>query len=69
MRLGIPASIFVPSVCSPAKMDRIRGYGANLVIAGERYAYALAASEERAAQAGALGIHAYDQGNTGAISF
>ncbi len=64
MKLGIPASIFVPSVSSPAKMDRIRGYGANLVIAGERYAEALAASEEWAAQSGALRIHAYNQPET-----
>ncbi len=64
MKLGVPASIFVPSVSSAAKMDRIRGYGANLVVTGERYAEALAASEEWAAQSGALQIHAYDQPET-----
>jgi threonine dehydratase len=32
-------------VTSPAKAERIRSYGANLVVAGERYADALAASE------------------------
>src|SRR5499425_1824797 len=45
-RLGIPATIFVPTVCSPAKVERIREYGANIVITGDRYADALAASEE-----------------------
>src|SRR5207237_10309917 len=45
----------------PSKMERIRGYGAELVIAGERYADALAASEEWAAKSGALQVHAYDQ--------
>src|SRR5436309_2540986 len=45
MKLGKPATIFVPSVASPAKMDRIRGYGANLVVSGERYADALADRE------------------------
>jgi len=63
-RLGKPATIFVPGVCSPAKMDRIRGYQANLVVAGERYAEALAASERWAAETGALPIHAYDQAET-----
>lgn len=64
MKLGQPATIFVPSVASRAKMERIRGYGAELVVAGDRYADALAASEEWAAQSGALPIHAYDQTET-----
>lgn len=64
MKLGIPARIFVPVVSSQAKMDRIRGYGAELVVTGERYADALAASQEWAAQSGALSIHAYDQPET-----
>jgi threonine dehydratase len=45
MRLQVPAKIFVPSVSSPAKVERIREYGADLVIQGDRYADALAASE------------------------
>lgn len=49
MRLGKPARIFVPTVASPAKLDRIRGYGAALVVTGDRYADALAASEQWAA--------------------
>ena len=44
MRLGKPATIFVPSVASPAKMEQIRGYGARLEVAGERYDDALEAS-------------------------
>lgn len=60
-RLGKPAKIFVPSVASVEKIERIRGYGAELVIAGERYADALAASETWAKQSGALTVHAYDQ--------
>jgi threonine dehydratase len=63
-KLGIPARIFVPTVCSPAKLERIRSYGAELVITGERYADALAASREWQQQSGALGIHAYDQEET-----
>ena len=64
MRLGHKASIFVPSIASPAKLDRIRSFGAELVIAGDRYVEALAASEERAAKTGALKVHAYDQPET-----
>src|SRR5205814_9550045 len=45
MRLGMPATIFVPTVTSPAKLDRIRSYGAELMVGGARYADALAASE------------------------
>jgi threonine dehydratase len=64
MRLGKPARIFVPTVASPAKLARIRGYGADLVVAGDRYADALVASEQWALQSGALPIHAYEQVET-----
>src|SRR5688572_6832455 len=60
-KLGKPARIYVPTVSSPAKIDRIRSYGANLVVTGDRYADALAESQKWAAQSGAMQIHAYDQ--------
>ena len=63
-KLGKPARIFVPAVASLEKQERIRGYGADLVVIGDRYVEALAASEEWAAQSGALRIHAYDQPET-----
>jgi len=63
-KLGKPARIFVPTVASQTKIERIRGYGAELVVTGERYADALAASEEWAARSGALPVHAYDQVET-----
>lgn len=63
-RLGIRARIFVPRVSAQAKMDRIRGYGAELVVVGERYAEALEASEHWASESGALRIHAFDQVET-----
>ena len=64
MKLRKPATIFVPSVASPAKLDRIRRYGAELVIAGDRYAESLEASEEWTAKSGALPIHAYEATET-----
>jgi threonine dehydratase len=60
MKLNRPATIFVPSVASPAKVERIRRYGAELVIAGDRYADALEASQEWIQRTGALPIHAYE---------
>jgi threonine dehydratase len=64
MRLGVPVRIFVPTVSSPAKVQRIRGYGAELVVGGDRYADALAASLAWIAQSGALPVHAFDQAET-----
>jgi threonine dehydratase len=64
MKTGKPARIFVPEVASPAKIERIRGYGADLVVIGERYNDALLASQEWAAQSGALPVHAYEQHET-----
>jgi threonine dehydratase len=62
--LNVPAKIFVPSISSPAKIQRIRDYDADLVVGGDRYADALAASEIYAAQSGALPVHAFDQTET-----
>ena len=64
MKLGVAAKIFVPGIASPAKLARIRAYGADLVIAGERYADALEASEDWRARSGALAVHAFDQTET-----
>ncbi|MCA0025380.1 MULTISPECIES: threonine/serine dehydratase [unclassified Mesorhizobium] len=64
MRLGHRATIFVPEVSPPAKLERIRSYGAELVVGGARYAEALAASERFAEQTGALQIHAFNQEET-----
>jgi len=62
-RLGIPARIFVPTVSSPAKIERIRQL-ADLVITGDRYADALEAAQQWIATSGAMNVPAYDQPET-----
>jgi threonine dehydratase len=64
MRRGVPAKIFVPRISSPAKIQQIRDYGADLVVLGERYDDARAACEAYIAQSGALSVHAFDQAET-----
>ena len=64
MRLGVKVRIFVPTVSSAAKISRIRAYGADLVVTGDRYADALAASQTWTAESGALPVHAFDQEET-----
>lgn len=64
MRLGLPARIFVPQISSPAKIERIRGYGATLEVGGDRYADALAACLAWTGASGALSVHAFDQAET-----
>ena len=64
MKRGVRAKIFLPSVASPAKIEQIQEYGAELAIVGERYADALAASERWIAESGAMPIHAFDQVET-----
>jgi threonine dehydratase len=61
---AVPARIFLPRVSSPAKIDRIRSYGADLVITGDTYADALAASLDWAQHRGALQVHAFDHPHT-----
>ena len=63
-RLGHKARIFVPTISSPAKIKRIRSYGANLAVEGATYAEALAVCEDWIASTGALAIHAFDQTET-----
>ncbi|HLX37408.1 MAG TPA: serine/threonine dehydratase, partial [Candidatus Binataceae bacterium] len=60
-RLGQVAEIFVPTISSPAKIERIRKCVARLTIVGANYAEALEASLARAKETGARIIHAYDQ--------
>ncbi len=63
-RLNVPATIFVPTISSPAKVARIRAAGARLEIVGDRYDEALRASEEWREKTGALSIHAFDDPET-----
>lgn len=60
-QLGHRAEIFVPEVCPPIKVERLRSYGAVVTQIGATYAEALRASQARAEQTGALVVHAYDQ--------
>jgi threonine dehydratase len=59
--LGVRAEIFVPTVSSSAKRDRLAALGAHVVVAGNAYADALLACEARQRETGALMTHAYDQ--------
>ena len=58
--LGLAAEVFVPETAPAVKVDRLRAYGADVIVGGAFYADALAASERRAAATGALVVHAYD---------
>lgn len=60
MTLGVRAKIFVPEISSPAKIEAIRRFGAEVVVGGPRYADALVACSAYIAETGALSVHAYD---------
>ena len=59
--LGVPAEIFVPAPTPAVKRTRIESFGARLVVGGASYEEARIASETRAAETGAMLVHAYDQ--------
>jgi threonine dehydratase len=61
---SVPARIFVPTVSAPAKVERIRQLGAELVVTGDRYADALAAAQAWEQSSGAMSVHAFDQRET-----
>lgn len=58
--LGVPARIFVPAISSPAKVAKIREFGAEVVVEGERYNDALLLCEAHQQASGAYGVHAFD---------
>lgn len=58
--LGHRATVFVPDVVAPAKVARLRAYGAEVTIVPGVYADALAAAELFGRGGGALSVHAYD---------
>ena len=60
-RLGHRAEIFVPEIVTAPKLARLRAEGPSITVTGATYADALAASSARAAETGALVVHAYDQ--------
>jgi threonine dehydratase len=60
-KLGHRAEIFVPVISPPNKVDRLRQYGATVNVIGRDYSEALATSQKRAAESGALAVHAYDE--------
>jgi threonine dehydratase len=62
--LGYKARIFVPTISSAAKIERISSYGAEVVVGGDRYVDALQASEQWVREHGGLAIHAFDQRET-----
>jgi threonine dehydratase len=59
--LGVKCEVFVPTVSSPAKQQKLRELGAQVVVTGSVYAEALEACLVRQKQTGALLTHAYDQ--------
>ncbi|MEM7285937.1 MAG: serine/threonine dehydratase [Actinomycetota bacterium] len=59
-RFGHPCHIFVPTISAPAKVDRLRQFGAEVHQVGDVYADSLAASEEWRDRFGAVGVHAYN---------
>jgi threonine dehydratase len=59
-KLGIRARVFVPEIASPAKIAKIKAYGAEAMIGGAAYVDAQERCDAYVAQSGALRIHPYD---------
>ncbi|MFD3682219.1 serine/threonine dehydratase [Streptomyces sp. NPDC058613] len=57
---SVPATVFLPANAPRVKVERLRGYGAEVRLVGDRYAHALEACREFAAESAALSSHAYD---------
>ena len=58
--LGLSCEVFLPSIAPAIKREQLRALGAEVAVAGEVFAEALEAAEARAAETGALSVHAFD---------
>lgn len=56
---GVPATIFLPSNVSPAKVEKLQTWGARIEIAGDEFDHAREAALAFASRNGALFIHPY----------
>lgn len=59
-RLGIPCLIVMPRTTPHIKVEAVRGYGAQVELAGDNYSDAARHAEERAAATGMVPIPPYD---------
>ena len=59
-KLGIRARVFVPEIATPAKIAKIKAYGAEAIIGGGSYAEAQERCDQYVAESGALLVHPYD---------
>lgn len=59
--LGFSAEIYVPEIAPPSKEARLRAYGAEVTVIGQRFQHTYQAMQDRAAETGALVVHPYDQ--------
>ncbi|MFV2002178.1 MAG: threonine/serine dehydratase [Paracoccaceae bacterium] len=70
--LGVRSTIFVPDFAGPVKIDRMRHFGAQVIVIDDEFSVIHASFMEYAAQTGALAVHPFDdefvvcgQGSTG----
>ena len=59
--LGVGATVFLPASAPQVKVDRLRGYGAEVRLTEGEYADAAAACSRFVEESGALESHAYDR--------
>ncbi|OKL43913.1 threonine/serine dehydratase [Pseudovibrio exalbescens] len=63
-KLGHQARIFVPEISNPAKIEKIRRFGADVHVEGAAYADAAQLCSQHQKETGAIDIHAYDAPDT-----
>jgi threonine dehydratase len=59
-QLGVACTVVMPVGASVSKIAATRGYGANVVLAGESFDDSVAAAQHRGRDSGELFIHAFD---------
>jgi threonine dehydratase len=63
-RLLVAVRLFMPKTAAPESIQRLRGYGADVIVGGARHADALAVCQAWVARTGARMLHPFDQRET-----
>ena len=59
-KLGVPATIFVPDFAGTTKIERMRGFGAEVIVAGNDVNAIMEMYSDFSRKTGALPVHPYD---------
>jgi len=63
-KMNVPVTIYIPTSTKPFMVDKLRGYGAEVVVVGDNWNQANEQAKQALSEAGTFLVHPYDQADT-----